>query len=821
MCGVAAAFIACSDSPTDPGGPPVQPSAPQPAVRIEIVPGALLLTGSGASQKLSVNALDASGQPTTAAVTWRSSSSSVHVTSDGTATAVVAVGSAVITAETANGVTSIPIVAIVAQPKGGALLVSDDQVVGDLAQVDPAEELDIGWRYQVILRNTAAPAPGTIVLASGGAVVAGRVVTVASSGTNLAVTLELVPLTELFDALEFNIQLPLINEDLGVFSAATAANGPVLPVGPSRDEIEVPIGPFNCKLSAAVPLSFQNVTRSYDAGLTGVAQFSLTTGVKLAVTGTIAGQMTARPLIGATWTGNAKCEVNVPTRPWTLPIGGPLAWFYGLQVPTGIGVAVKGELEVGQVGFDIAAQASAQVQLGFECAPPSFVCGSINSFTPQADGSLTLIAPELGETRVALDGRGYLYAKLQLGPNPHLLRAASFLGPAVDKLTFKLLEASAGIEQSVDLAGAKRQATDPAYASSAELKFNGELKADLELKLGFEDFGKKLGYVFQILEEPLLAFETVISRSPRGSFEITPASVKAGNDDELGELATFTFTLDPVTYLGAYSVDGVEIRWLRPGTDGGFVLENGRPPCTDLQPTASGQSVFSCEVDFLEEHAGVQTFVGLVHARIFGVPLPVPLEVALDARATVEVTLEECPPSAGDGALRASIGLGGTLASNETCEEQLLAWDFLGGFEGWQVGTTEDGWGTVIWRDRRLGRDGVIHFDGVGGPGEPNSWIYQTVTVPANATTISFAAAPHDRDGGDTEMRVRVEDSSGAFHTVLDWTTLVGAEGQRLWSDWSAPIADFAGQTVTIYFEQNDNGPGAHEQLYIDFIKID
>ena len=648
-------------------GPPQDPAPSAPAVRIEIAPGALLLTQTGAAHKLAVRAFDAQGQPTTASVTWRSSSPAVSIGPDGTAVATVPVGSATITAETAGGIRSLPIVVIVAQPKQGALLVSDDQVVGDLLQVDDPEAFGIGWRYQVALRNVSPPSPGTIVLASGGSVVAGKVVSTAASGSDIVVTLEFVPLTELFEALQFSFELPFINDDVPM--TGTAALDPhsvparptlVEPVGPSFDEVEMEFGPIKCKATAAIPLSLQNTTGSYSGNISGIVQFSFTDGIRLGVTGGISGQMTARPIVEGEWTGDVKCEWNIPTTPWTLPIGGPLAWFYGLQVATGIGVQMKGALELGQVGFDLTANASTQLQMVYECLPPAWICGLQNSLEPTATGTLKPVLPDLADARVKLSGRGYLYGKLQLGPNRRLLQAASFLKP-VEKLTVKLAEVNAGIEQTLDVAGPQRQATDPAYASSAELHLNAEVGLDVELKLNWEDFGRKFGYVMQVADVPLWADTIVLSKSPRGTFAASPSSVKAGNDTDLGDLVTFTFDLDPVTYVGAYSVDKVEILWLQP-SGGSVILANGRPPCTTLTPTATGQAQFSCQVDFLEEHAGEQTFVGFVYPRLYGIPLPIPFEVRADSRSTVEVTVE-CPASSQAG------GSGFMGAAVESCEE--------------------------------------------------------------------------------------------------------------------------------------------------------
>lgn len=819
---------ACSSREDSISGPPQPPPpASQPAVRIEIVPGALLLTGSGASQKLSVRAYDAQGQPTTATVTWRSSTTAITVTSDGTATATVATGSATITAETANGVASVPIVAIVARPVTGALLVSDAQVVGGLTEVDPASQFGPGWRYQVVLTNTAAPAPGTILLASGGAVVAGKVISVVPSGSNIAVTLELLPLRELFDDLKLDIELPFVPVEAGSGTASAARMPAPRPVAPRRDngpefpiEFEMQVGPFACKVTGSAPdLSVQNVSRTLQVGnLSAELGFSFETGITLVARGAITGELTARPTVGAgAWTGRAKCELNVPNRPWTLPLGGFLALFYGLQLQPGVGFALDAKLETGEVALDIVAKGTANVRLGFIC-PSGGSCQWVNEFVPNADGSsVRPILPELNEARVMLDGRGYVFLKLQMGPSLFLLAAASTVD--ADKLTLKLAEASVGIKQSVDVTSARRQAADPQYSSSFDLKLDYEVKPDIEVKLGVEELGKRMGWVLQIFEDPLFADSVFIAHSPRGGFSVTPSVATAGNDQQLGDLVTFRFDLDPITYLGSYSVDRVEILWMKPsGTT--MTLENGRPPCTTLAPTSSGQAQFTCQVDFLEAHIGTQTFVGFVYPKLFGVPLPVPLEVAADTRRTVEVTVE-CPPSAQPST--------SVSASPEICEEPAeglpIIYTFDSDLQGWGTGNNDriEGWGTAEWREF-CGSDrpkGCVKLDGVGGEGLANAWIFKSIALPAGTTKLEFEHTAHNRKEADSFYRVRLIDEDGAEHVLVDWTVTAGEESSvYLWEKVTLDISQFAGQEVVLYFEGADNGPGFHEQRYYDNITI-
>ncbi|MEX2179236.1 MAG: Ig-like domain-containing protein, partial [Gemmatimonadaceae bacterium] len=105
---------------------------------LEVVPGTLLLSGVGAQQQLFPVLVDAAGHRTIVAATFESSNPSVvTVTATGLVTAAADLGSAQLTARAGN-LTSAPVLALVAQPAAGALLVSDAQVVGAITPVDSA-----------------------------------------------------------------------------------------------------------------------------------------------------------------------------------------------------------------------------------------------------------------------------------------------------------------------------------------------------------------------------------------------------------------------------------------------------------------------------------------------------------------------------------------------------------------------------------------------------------------------------------------------------------------------------------------------------------
>src|SRR6266850_3989749 len=135
---------------------------------IAITPGALLLSGVGEARVLSAEALDAKGQPVHASLTWSSSApAQISVDATGKVTA-RAIGSAQIFAHSSD-VRSPPVLVMAAEPKQGALLVADAQVVsvGEPKNLAAGEAPGIGALYEVRLRGLAAPpAAGTIVLAA-------------------------------------------------------------------------------------------------------------------------------------------------------------------------------------------------------------------------------------------------------------------------------------------------------------------------------------------------------------------------------------------------------------------------------------------------------------------------------------------------------------------------------------------------------------------------------------------------------------------------------------------------------------------------------
>lgn len=590
----------------------------QPAARIEVVPGAALLTAAGATQAFEAQVFDAAGDPTNAPVTWSSNDPAVlEIDADGLATA-QAIGSAMITAS-ANGVGSLPTLVVVAQPAADPVLLDDAQILSLPEPVDPAAAYEPGWQYTVRVQN-ASVQPGDVVIGTGARPLAGRVLQVQDLGTESMLTVELMALAELFTSLRIDERIPLVEIDTNGAGAGVHGRDPLGLALARADSFRV--GPFRCSYTVQLP-SLKVDPSKAEINQTLYLEVDYADGLNLFMVG---GQLSAevgyRPVFEAVFQGSANCET--PPRTFTVPLGTISTMFFGVQVPLGVGFTLDGKLEIAEVGFDVGASASIDVGLGLSCAGGG-ACTGVRRFEPTRDWHFELITPDPSEQfRVALGAHGYLYAR------PYIGSRFTSVG------SFQFIDAKGGLRQSIDLATTHYQAEDTAYASSFNLQFLVNVDAGKDLQSAIETIGKVLGVPVSGTIT-FYAQDDTIARSPRGTFAIAPASVMPGDSSQLGEMATFTVDLDPVTYLGMQSVDEVEFFWRHANEDdNGFTLGPARPACTSIE-ASSGQTNFECETDFLAEHEGVQTFHAFVHAELFGVKLPFPLEVSVDATSSVEV----------------------------------------------------------------------------------------------------------------------------------------------------------------------------------------
>jgi hypothetical protein len=336
--------------------------------------------------------------------------------------------------------------------------------------------------------------------------------------------------------------------------------------------------------------------------------------LRLALLGDVHAEIKAEPRLESSFETKVDCGATLATV--TLPIGGPIALIFGGQVPLGVGFEINGKTTLASTGLRFELEADASTEIGIACAAGA--CDMINTFDSEASGSFEPVLPNpVDQFRVDLRIFPYGFAKLTIG------------NPFLTALQFETFDIRAGLAQLVDLAPTTLQVENPEYASGFRLSIFGQAKA-----------GSKIDSFLEMLQISLIKIEARVevplAESPRGTIAINPASVRPGSDTQTGDPATFTVTLDHASYLGFPAVDAIELFWKQSDDNGGFTLETGRPGCTTLNASPA-QTTFTCETDFLEEHVGEHTFYAFIHARLFGVPIPVPLEIASDGFASVNV----------------------------------------------------------------------------------------------------------------------------------------------------------------------------------------
>lgn len=156
------------------------------------------------------------------------------------------------------------------------------------------------------------------------------------------------------------------------------------------------------------------------------------------------------------------------------------------------------------------------------------------------------------------------------------------------------------------------------------------------------------------------------------------------------------------------------------------------------------------------------------------------------------------------------------LAQMESNDEpEILRFTFDEGLQGWTVGHVGGEYDSAEWSDDEGNPPGSVRLDGsdLGAPdGQPNAWMTKTVTLPATFDLLYFET----RAEVDGALRVRLVDAAGDSHTLLDWEVLAG----EAWRERTADIGPYAGQTVTLTFEQGDNDVGVGEHRYVDNITL-
>jgi hypothetical protein len=601
------------------GSRPAMVLSGQAAARLEVHPQTFLLPGVGATQSLSVRVFDADGLPTTAAISWVSSRSGVVSVSAAGVASASGSGSSTITAR-AGTVSSDPALAYVTTPAAGVVLVTDEQIPSGITPVNPQARYGPGWQYRVRMTG-APPQVGEVLASRGEKPIAGRVIGVQGAGAaGTDVTLQLVPLDQVFPNLSINETMPLRLEPVkkSVFQTRTRAPWAAI----AEDTLTV--GPFKCeyKIDTANnnPFALSGIT--YD--LTPTLQYDFihnATRKRLVVQGGLTGSLKVTPTVTAALNGSFECKAEVGTIP--IPIGGALGVFFGARVPVGLGFAFEGGITLATLGFDIEMSAGTTLSMGYDCNP-GCLNGTVFNLTGSVSGNVKPNLPQISsDFRVTAGVSGFAWADLEVGP--------SDLFPGAEGLQITLIESKAGLKQEFNLSTADVQSADPAYASSYSLApffsggIPGELQQAIDSLLGMVGIGL-----------PPLKYESSgspLAESPAGSFQIIPSSVMAAGTSLPGDTATFVVDLSRTNYLTQYAVESVKL-FRKPSASAALVPAPGS--CASMAPTTAAQSLFTCKTDLPVSMAGEQTFYAFVKP-ILGVALPVLLEVAADAKGTVTV----------------------------------------------------------------------------------------------------------------------------------------------------------------------------------------
>ena len=145
-----------------------------------------------------------------------------------------------------------------------------------------------------------------------------------------------------------------------------------------------------------------------------------------------------------------------------------------------------------------------------------------------------------------------------------------------------------------------------------------------------------------------------------------------------------------------------------------------------------------------------------------------------------------------------------------------LSYDFATGLQGWVGATNGGALDKAAWNGITGNPPGALQLDGSDyghSNATRNGWFSRQILLPPNATTLSFETLARN----DGQLRVRLQPPDGTWVTLLDWEKLATA---NTWVTRTASLTNFAGQTVTLCFEQNDGGRGSGEQRYVDNVAV-
>jgi hypothetical protein len=189
--------------------------------------------------------------------------------------------------------------------------------------------------------------------------------------------------------------------------------------------------------------------------------------------------------------------------------------------------------------------------------------------------------------------------------------------------------------------------------------------------------------------------------------------------------------------------------------------------------------------------------------------------VILLALASACSTAEGQPDAGGEGPASADAGPQADARARPDGGAEGLDFTFELDLEGWIPDHGDKDYDRALFLPGEGNPGGCAMLDGsdLGTPdADPNSSLTRVIELPEGVASMKFET----RAAENGSLRVRLIDGADTSHTLLDWEVLSGPT----WVSRTADLAAFAGDEVTIVFEQNDNDVGQGEMRYIDNIGI-
>lgn len=145
-----------------------------------------------------------------------------------------------------------------------------------------------------------------------------------------------------------------------------------------------------------------------------------------------------------------------------------------------------------------------------------------------------------------------------------------------------------------------------------------------------------------------------------------------------------------------------------------------------------------------------------------------------------------------------------------------LSFDFDSSAQNWFAQTAGGAADQALWSSTAGNSKGALVLNGSDfgkTNSTPNAFFARQIILPVNATDLTFQT----RADNDGLLCVQIRGTNGSLATLLDWEKLAAT---NVWQTRSTSLTNYAGQTVTLYFEQNDGGQSSSKARYLDNITI-